>query len=153
MNIHFLTMKSLKLLVRHLSNFSLGIQKYVYLAVLQTTVFPLKPQKDVYFFLGHPVSGKLFIIFVRMSRSSTLSSTVSISDRLVFGLLTGEMEGTPPSRSGMLLSRGSYTLWLSPPCSSWSGRGVGRSGRSPSTWSSELFSPFFIIHHQIRTLT
>ena len=37
--------------------FLLGIQKYVYLAVLQTPVFPLKPQKEVYFFLGHPVPG------------------------------------------------------------------------------------------------
>ena len=34
----------------------MGIQKYVYLAVLQTPVFPFKPQKEVYFFLGHPVS-------------------------------------------------------------------------------------------------
>ena len=39
------------------SNISLGIQKYVYLAVLQTPVFPLKPPKEVYFFLGHPVPG------------------------------------------------------------------------------------------------
>ena len=35
----------------------LGIQKYVVLAVLQTPVFPLKPPKKVYFFLGHPVPG------------------------------------------------------------------------------------------------
>ena len=39
------------------SEFLLGIQKYVYLAVLQTPLFPLKPQKEVYFFLGHPVPG------------------------------------------------------------------------------------------------
>ena len=32
-----------------------GIQKYVYLAVLQTTVFSLKPQKEVYLF-GSPGS-------------------------------------------------------------------------------------------------
>ena len=31
------------------------IQKYVYLTVSQTPVFPLKPQKEVYFFLDHPV--------------------------------------------------------------------------------------------------
>ena len=31
------------------------IQKYVYSTVSQTPVFPMKPQKEVYFFLGHPV--------------------------------------------------------------------------------------------------
>ena len=37
------------------SDFLLVIKKYVHLSSLQTPVFPLKPQKEIYFFLGHPV--------------------------------------------------------------------------------------------------
>ena len=37
------------------SDFLLGIQKYINSAGLQAPVSPLKPQKEVYFFLGHPV--------------------------------------------------------------------------------------------------
>ena len=41
---------------------------YVYLAALQTPVLPPKPQKDAYFFLGHPED---FCQLLRMVKSTS----------------------------------------------------------------------------------
>ena len=46
------------------SDFSMGIQIYVYLAVLQTHVLPLKTQKVVYFFWNTRYDDKSFISFI-----------------------------------------------------------------------------------------
>ena len=48
-------------IVPKFSDFLLVIQKYVYLTVLQTPVFPLKPQKEVYFFFGSPCTFSGFV--------------------------------------------------------------------------------------------
>ena len=53
LQIFFLTINSLKVLIPNSQIFHWG-KKYVYIVVLQTPSF-LKPQKEVYFFLGHTV--------------------------------------------------------------------------------------------------